>query len=44
MPINEFGLSEAHPLNQPQLPVEQCEVSHFKSLTRYRKKRAEWLR
>src|SRR5580704_1257963 len=43
MPTDNFGLSEIHPLNQPHPPVEQCEVSNFKLLTRYRKKRAEWL-
>jgi hypothetical protein len=43
MPTNEFGLSETYSLNQPDPPVEQCEVSNLKHLTKYRKKRAEWL-
>ena len=41
--MNQFGLPEALPASNEPPPVEKCDVSNFKLLTKYRKKRAEWL-
>jgi len=44
LPDNDsFGLPTSDPISRQPIPVEECRVSNYKSLAKYREKREEWL-